>query len=136
MMKLIKLPFKIGDDYENWEYDLEISKIDRILGYDSYIYIRELSFLGLVPQYTEFIFSWDILQCVVFTFNFESQKQLQQFRDILNLNLGESKILQNEYLIANTYQFEELKIWLIHIHNSYQIQIAYGWNFILQLLYN
>ena len=57
-MKNNKLPFQIGKHYENWEFDLEPIEKERIIGFDSYIYIRELLFLGVIPRYVELIFSW------------------------------------------------------------------------------
>ena len=62
-MKNNKLPFQIGKHYENWEFDLEPIEKERILGFDSYIYFRELLFLSVIPRYVELIFSWDISAC-------------------------------------------------------------------------
>ena len=56
-MKNNKLPFQIGKHYENWEFDLEPIEKERILGFDSYIYFRELLFLSVIPRYVELIFS-------------------------------------------------------------------------------
>ena len=75
-MKKNKLPFQIGKHYENWEFDLEPSDDERILGFDSYFYIRELSFLGIIPRYTELVFCWDILKVVILTIDFETKEQL------------------------------------------------------------
>ena len=40
------LSFQLGMEYENWEFDLEPTDA-RIIGYDSYIYIKDLSILGI-----------------------------------------------------------------------------------------
>lgn len=40
------LPFQLGMEYENWEFDLEPTN-DRIRGYDSYIYIKDFQLLVL-----------------------------------------------------------------------------------------
>lgn len=48
-MKTDALPFQLGMQYENWEFDLEPLK-DRIDGYDSYIYLKEISILGVNPK--------------------------------------------------------------------------------------
>jgi hypothetical protein len=75
-MKKDKLPFQIGKHYENWEFDLEPSDMERILGFDCYFYIRELSFLGIIPRYTELVFCWDILKVVILTVDFETKVQI------------------------------------------------------------
>ena len=36
--------FQIGNHYENWEFDLEPTEKKKNLGFDSYIYFRELLF--------------------------------------------------------------------------------------------
>ena len=86
-MKKDKLPFQIGKHYENWEFDLEPSDMERILGFDSYVFIREISFLNIIPRYTELVFCWDILKVVILTVDFETKEQLELFRDILALSV-------------------------------------------------
>ena len=64
-----KLPFKIGDQYENWEFDLEIVCKEILPMYDSYLYIGGVKkFLNFSPQKTELIFHWDVLEIVILTF--------------------------------------------------------------------
>jgi len=41
-MKKDILPFHLGMEYENWEFDLEPTN-NRIEGHDSYIYIKEIT---------------------------------------------------------------------------------------------
>ncbi len=36
-MKQLNIPFKLGLQYDNWEFDLEVTK-DRVQSFDSYIY--------------------------------------------------------------------------------------------------
>ena len=65
----IKLPFKMGEHYENWEFDLEVLHYERIPFYDSYLYKGEVKkFLNFSPQKTELIFHWDVLEIVILTF--------------------------------------------------------------------
>ena len=65
----IKLPFKMGEHYENWEFDLEVLNYERIPFYDSYLYKGEVKkFLNFSPQKTELIFHWDVLEIVILTF--------------------------------------------------------------------
>lgn len=67
-MKNKNLPFAIGKHYENWEMNLEILDIERIKGYDSYIYIREILIFGIKPRSVELIFHWDILVAIILDF--------------------------------------------------------------------
>src|SRR5690606_25100908 len=68
-MKKDKIPFKIGMQYENWEFNLDILP-DRIKGLDSYLNIDESlnTFLNVHIDRTELIFSLDILEGVIITF--------------------------------------------------------------------
>ena len=135
-MKKDKLPFQIGKHYENWEFDLEPSEMERILGFDSYFYIRELSFLGIIPRYTELVFCWDILKVVIFTVDFETKEQLKLFRDILDINFGNRTQFKNEYLDAEIYNlFCDIELWLIYIPDGYSIELSYGKNRYLEEIY-
>jgi len=56
-MKKDQLPFRIGEDYETWEFDLIALNYERILFYDNYLYFGEdKKFLNILPQETELIF--------------------------------------------------------------------------------
>ena len=68
-MKKDKIPFKIGVQYENWEFNLDILP-DRIKGLDSYLNIDESlnKFLNVCSDKTELIFSLDILERIILTF--------------------------------------------------------------------
>ena len=37
-------PFKLGSEYELYEFDLEVIEIERTKGLDSYLYLREIEF--------------------------------------------------------------------------------------------
>ena len=126
-MKKDKLPFQIGKHYENWEFDLEPSGMERILGFDSYFYIKELSFLGIIPRYAELVFCWDILKVVILTIDFETKEQLELFRDILALNFGSKTQFKNEHLQAEIYSVaRHIELWLVYIPDGYRIEISYG----------
>jgi hypothetical protein len=136
-MKKDKLPFQIGKHYENWEFDLEPSDMERILGFDSYFYIRELSFLDIIPRYTELVFCWDILKVVILTIDFETLVQLHQFRDILDLNFGNRAKFKNEDLQAEIYSVaRHIELWLVYIPDGYRIEISYGSSKYLEEIYN
>jgi len=126
-MKNNKLPFQIGKHYENWEFDLEPSDMERILGFDSYVFIREISFLNIIPRYTELVFCWDILKVVILTFDFETKEQMELFRDILALNFGSKTQFKNEDLQAEIYSVaRHIELWLVNIPDGYRIEISYG----------
>ena len=136
-MKKDKLPFEIGKHYENWEFDLEPTDMERILGFDSYFYIRELSFLGIIPRYTELVFCWDILKVVILTVDFETKEQLELFRDILALNFGSKTQFKNEDLQAEIYSVaRHIELWLVYIPDGYRIEISYGCSKYLNIIYN
>ena len=136
-MKKNKLPFQIGKHYENWEFDLEPTDMERILGFDSYFYIRELSFLGIIPRYTELVFCWDILKVVILTVDFETKEQLELFRDILALNFGSKTQFKNEHLQAEIYSIaRHIELWLVYIPDGYRIELSYGSSKYLEEIYN
>jgi hypothetical protein len=136
-MKNNKLPFQIGKHYENWEFDLEPSDMERILGFDSYVFIREISFLNIIPRYTELVFCWDILKVVILTFDFETKEQMELFRDILALNFGSKTQFKNEDLQAEIYSVaRHIELWLVYIPDGYRIEISYGNNKYLKEIYD
>ena len=136
-MKKDKLPFQIGKHYENWEFDLEPSDMERILGFDSYVFIREISFLNIIPRYTELVFCWDILKVVILTFDFETKEQMELFRDILALNFGSKTQFKNEDLQAEIYSVaRHIELWLVYIPYGYRIEISYGSSKYLKEIYD
>lgn len=136
-MKKDKLPFQIGKHYENWEFDLEPSDMERILGFDSYVFIREISFLNIIPRYTELVFCWDILKVVILTFDFETKEQMELFRDILALNFGSKTQFKNEDLQAEIYSVaRHIELWLVYIPDGYRIELSYGNSKYLKEIYN
>ena len=136
-MKKNKLPFQIGKHYENWEFDLEPSDMERILGFDSYVFIREISFLNIIPRYTELVFCWDILKVVILTVDFETKEQLELFRDILALNFGSKTQFKNEHLQAEIYSIaRHIELWLVYIPDGYRIELSYGSSKYLEEIYN
>ena len=136
-MKKDKLPFQIGKHYENWEFDLEPIDMERILGLDSYFYIRELSFFGIIPRYAQLVFCWDILKVVILTVDFETKEQMELFRDILALNFGSKTQFKNEDLQAEIYSVaRHIELWLVYIPDGYRIELSYGNSKYLKEIYN
>lgn len=127
-MKNIDLPFRIGDHYENLEFDLEPLETERIKGFDSYLYIREIVFLGAIPRYVELIFSWDILQIVMMTFEFNSLEQQNDFKDVLDKMFA--KIRQNRSFNID----EKVELRLICKPNSSNVIIIYGYTTLINNL--
>lgn len=125
-MKNTFLPFQIGEEYENWEFDLKYIDEEKIKAFDSYLYLWQRAFLYLVSSKIELIFRFDILEVVIMSFEFESLEQLHQFRNILDQTFGERIQLENEYLDAEIYQLLGLELWLIYIPIDYRIDIIYG----------
>ena len=126
-MKNNKLPFQIGNHYENWEFDLEPTEKERILGFDSYIYFRELLFLGVIPRYVELIFSWDILKVVIFTVDFKTKQEIYLFKDSLDFEFIKSnQFYIKEQLIERFELDKSIELWLVNLPNSYRVEILYG----------
>ena len=78
-MKIGFIPFQIGMQYENWEFDLEPINLSFKISYDQYIYfkkdIKEL--FGLEIQLIYLYFSLDILFKVEIIY--KSKNQVQDF---------------------------------------------------------
>ena len=126
-MKNDKLPFQIGNHYENWEFDLEPTEKERILGFDSYIYFRELLFLGVIPRYVELIFSWDILKVVLFTVDFKAKQDLELFKDSLDLEFRKSNQFYIKHQLIERFELaKSIELWLVNLQDSYRLEISYG----------
>ena len=126
-MKNNKLPFQIGKHYENWEFDLEPIEKERILGFDSYIYFRELLFLSVIPRYVELIFSWDILKAVLFTVDFKTKQDLELFKDSLSLEFRKNnQFYIKDQLIERFELAKSIELWLVNLQDSYRVEISYG----------
>lgn len=87
-MEELNIPFKLGMQYDNWEFDLEIVN-DRVVGCDSYIYIGKKfnKFLNYSIDKTELIFNFDILEAVLITIK-NSSSDFSELSEILNLKLN------------------------------------------------
>lgn len=126
-MKKDKIPFKIGKHYENWEFDLEPIEKERILGFDSYIYFRELLFLGVIPRYVELIFSWDILKVVIFTVDFKTKQEIYLFKDSLDIEFRKSnQFYIKDQLIERFELAKSIELWIVNLQDNYRVEISYG----------
>lgn len=111
-MNQFKIPFKIGMEYENWEFELEILP-DRLKGYDSYIYIGKKfnEFLNFSSDRTELIFNLDVLEVVIITFenkNIQFYESLNQA--ITNLVMKSDFELKSNFVIQK-YIILDLELW-------------------------
>ncbi|TWP23168.1 hypothetical protein ETU10_08720 [Apibacter muscae] len=99
-MKQINIPFQLGMEYENWEFDLEILP-DRLEGYDSYLYIgKEFNyFMNYPTDKTELIFILDRLVAVILTFLNIKVKDFKQFYDRLQIEFKNNNLSQNNEAI-------------------------------------
>lgn len=124
-MKTDILPFPIGMEYEDLEFDLEVLP-DRIKGYDSYICVGKniKNFLNYPTDKIELIFYCDeFLQAVVI------------FLDELDISLKQDLLKYFELVEENddfsTYQNEEIQLYLFKESRA----IAYGNPEVASLIY-
>lgn len=80
-MNFKESPFKIGMQYENWEFDLEIAPKERVEGYDYYFYLKEITVLNIKPLQIELIFGLDILATVILLFKESDMHKLKVLKE-------------------------------------------------------
>ncbi|MCT3756077.1 hypothetical protein HZP31_11910 [Elizabethkingia anophelis] len=83
-MRNVHYPFKLGEQYERWEFDLEILDEEVIDGCDSYIYLGNLYLFGEKAENVEMIFSMDVLIAVYIKFSPIIFKYLINSKEIVN----------------------------------------------------
>lgn len=126
-MKTTFLPFQIGEQYENWEFDLDYLKEERIKGLDRYLYIKKSFFLQYNARRIELIFALDILEVVIMTFEFQSFSELNQFREALQRTFGKKVNLQDEDLKSIAFKLtDELGLRFTHFPLEYRVNVCYG----------
>jgi hypothetical protein len=105
-------PFKLGMQYDNWEFELEVTQ-DRLQGYDSYIYIGKQfnKFLNECTDETELLFNMDILEAVIITFK---DKNSQFYKNINPITATRNRKLKHHIYI------EELTKFNVQIHCIYK----------------
>lgn len=97
MNKYSNLPFSIGEQYENWEFELDIIP-EIIKGHDSYLYIGDNFNLKKDTAKYELLFSLDILGAVIITYKSELTI-IESNLDLLFKNVSYRKLLLKEKLI-------------------------------------
>ena len=98
------LPFQLGMEYENWEFDLEPIG-DRIEGFDSYAYIHSFPLPGAKIRSIELTFQFDVLIVVILEF------------EELNLEIAE-RLIQIGYQKINHYFYLSISKFNILIFHS------------------
>ena len=122
-----QLPFKIGEDYENWEFDLEICSYDKIKGFDSYIYLKNFNFLEIILLQTELLFSFDILELVIMTIDTKDHREMGKLVDLMTKTYGDYVEYEQEFSSACVYKLEDSnQIWLIYYPLKDKAYITYG----------
>lgn len=112
-MKQLNIPFKLGMQYDNWEFDLEVTK-DRIEGCDSYIYVGKKfnKFLNYSTDKAELLFRLDVLEAVILRFTYRNIKFYYELLKAINKSTRSKVNYHNNYtayLVSNN---------LIHIFYS------------------
>ncbi|HRE78466.1 MAG TPA: hypothetical protein PLL09_11660 [Flavobacterium sp.] len=100
-MNQLNIPFKLGMQYDTWEFDLELAH-DRLQGCDSYIYIGKKfnKFLNYHKYKTELIFNLDTLEAILISFD-NSNSDYNELSEIVNLKLN---------CFSENLDYEEIKI--------------------------
>ena len=127
-MKKDQLPFRIGEDYETWEFDLIVLNYETIPFYDSYLYVGEVKkFLNILPDKTELIFSFDILELVIITITTKVHREMEKLIDLMTKTFGDYIEHEQEYLSACIFKLEDSdQIWLIYEPLEDKTYLTYG----------
>ena len=137
-MKQLNIPFKLGMQYDNWEFDLEVTK-DRIEGCDSYIYIGKKfnKFLKYSKYKTELIFNLDILESVLISFE-NSNSDYNELSEIVNLKLNcSSETLENNEVKICRFVTKSNEVWILKTTSNLYVLVSnnrYSMNVISTLL--
>lgn len=126
-MKDNYLPFQIGEQYENWEFDLDILETERVPGCDSYYFIWSKPFLHIIPNTIEMIFCVDILQAVIMEVKDISLHEIAEVESLLIRLYGNCKTQKNMFHAVCIYTTDTyVVLWLISITAERRFIIAYG----------
>ncbi len=102
-MEDIELPFKIGEQYEKWEFNLEPK--DEDLNSEKYLYLGEISFLGIVPISIELQFDLDVLIGVKLYFKKYNLLEIEK----LKVAMQDSHLSSSEWCILECNELIVLK---------------------------
>ncbi len=127
-MKRLNLPFNLGMDYEELEFELEILP-DRIQGYDSYIYLGKFNnFLNYNTDKIELLFRMDVLEGIIINYNYLSSRAFDYIANQLESLLGNPQIVYE-----HGYNEHGYKLYKFNVLDSFVI-LMYGNNDITLLI--
>ncbi len=124
-MKQLNIPFKLGMQYDNWEFDLEVTK-GRIEGCDSYIYIGKKfnKFLNYSKYKTELIFNLDVLEAVLISFE-NSNSDYNELSEIVNLKLNcFSETLENNEVKICRFVTKSNEVWILKTKSNLYLLVS------------
>ncbi|MCW4451602.1 hypothetical protein OK344_05210 [Kaistella sp. BT6-1-3] len=115
---MITLPFKIGEQYEKWEFNLDIT-MDIIAGYDTYTVSKDFYCSDSISQ-IELTFEMDILAVIrILCSRALKEKLLKSNKNIITLSCTRDN--QVLYLCTeNTY------LWFVLEDKEDEIFLTYG----------
>ena len=125
VMKQLNIPFKLGMQYDNWEFDLEVTK-DRIKGCDSYIYMGKKfnKFLNYSKYKTELIFNLDVLEAVLISFE-NSNSDYNELSEIVNLKLNcFSETLENNEVKICRFVTKSNEVWILKTKSNLYLLVS------------
>jgi len=110
-----KLPFKLGEQYDNWEFDLlAIGEfLENEISYEVYEFIGELPALSdIKPNKVELLFNADVLEKVVYHFEGNLVERFEQlFSDSGKLHIKLSYIkAEDETVLSYTNNRKGLQL--------------------------
>lgn len=128
-MKL-RIPFKIGYQYDNWELNL-ITLSNRIPENDlyiSYLWVGSevKKFLGFIPHRIELIFYWDRLEAVILEFDKKSEHYYNSMNKALSKRF--SNVTSETFPDSiGMFKFttEKITYWNIYYIPSREIKLIY-----------
>ena len=124
-MRQLNIPFKLGMQYDNWEFDLEVTK-DRVLGFDSYIYIGKKfnKFLNYSKYKTELIFNLDVLEAVLISFE-SSNSDFNELSEIVNLKLNcLCETLENNEVKICRFVTKSNEVWILKTTSNLYLLVS------------
>jgi len=125
---MITLPFKIGEQYEKWESELEIAR-NQIPGYDSYFLSKEFKYSDSISQ-IELTFEMDILAVIRFLCSRAlKEKLLKSNKNIIALSCTRN----NEVLYLST---ENTYLWYVLEDKEDEIFLTYGKPTVMKKLFS
>lgn len=130
-MSRLKLPFKLGANYEDLEFSLEILP-DRVPQYDSYLFVgTEVHiFLNNHTHKTELVYNLDTLEAVILTFK-KSTASFKKMNDELTKRFSKPTVEVRNNTELHYYSLES--IYVCSSKSSNELQIVYSSNYCLYI---